>query len=105
MSRNGLYIKFRDGINKLMGKQELIKEYNRSVIALAHKSDSLYGKPEQKPLLERLEKITEEERKIEGNSGGFSITSFDPYLIRTSKSKLAEKIAMLHKLMQEYNVK
>ena len=104
MDKRQISIAFRDGINKLTGKQSLIEQYNHAVHVLSRKSDSLSGKPEQKALLERIEEITES-KWFNGEHGTIVSTSFNPYLIGSTKSKLRTKIDMLNKLMQEYKVK
>ena len=105
MNKKELYIKARDSINKLMGKQELIEEYYQALGALSSKSDSLYGKPEQKALIDKLRQISGEKFVKKGDHA-FSIQeTFNPYAITTPKSKIKTKLALLNKLKQEYHVK
>ena len=105
LTKRQISIAFRDGINKLTGKDSLIEEYNLAVRALSHKTTSLQG-TEKRKLLDQLKQIEEEEWVNEDpTSDIISIKSFNPYLIRSTKSKIKAKIAMLHQLMQEYNVK
>ena len=103
--RKRLYLAFRDGINKLTGKQPLIEEYNRAVQALFDKSDSLRGDPKQKELLEQVQQITEEQWIPQENKNVVAIDNFNPYLIKTSKAKIKSKLGMLKQLMKEYNVR
>lgn len=96
-----IHLAFRDGINKLTGKDLLIKEYREAVEALARKSDSLHDTPEQKALLEKFKQITEE-KWFEDEHGAFGTTSFNPYLIKSTKSKIKAKIELLQQLRREY---
>lgn len=101
--RKQIYLAFRNGINKLTGKQKLIDAYEDAMGVLSAKSDSLRNETEKKKLIKQLEQISEE--KWSETKTGFSISGFNPYLIKTPKSKIKSKIDMLYKLMEDYKVK
>jgi len=102
--RKSMYLAFRNGVNKLTGKQSLIDEYNDAVAALAQKSDSMQKGPQKENLLKQLTKIEEEQWEIKDGIAS-AIHSFNPYLIKTSKAKIKSKIALLNELKKQYNVK
>jgi hypothetical protein len=97
-------IAFRDSVNKLTGKQQLIDKYNNAVSELSQRSDSLYESSKKKALLARLEEITED-RWVEGENGIIETSSFNPYRLTSTKAKIKSKLADLNKLMQEHNIR
>ena len=103
--RKNLYLAFRNGINKLTGKQALIDEYNHAVEGLIEKSYSLRDKSKRADLLKQLSQVMEEQWIIQTSDNGVAVEDFNPYLIKTSKRKIKSKLDMLNQLMKEYNVK
>lgn len=106
VSKKEMYLNFRDAINKLTGKQELIDKYNHAVHALSRKSDSMQAGAQKQKLLDQLTKIDEEEWMQEDkNVEIYAVKSFNPYALTTSKSAIKAKLVALEQLMQEYKVK
>ena len=102
--RKHLYLVFRNGINKLTGKQSLIEEYNHAVEVLLEKSASLRDESKQKDLLKQISQITEEQWITKKNNV-IIIKDFNPYLVKTPKAKIKSKLDVLNQLMKEYKVK
>ena len=102
---NKIGLAFRNGCNKLMGKEPLIEEYHDIVSAIAQHSDSLAGKKEQKPVLDALNDLTEAYTEA-SKYGGISMgNNFNPYAVTTLPGKLKKKISEGRAIMAKYDIK
>ena len=102
---NKIGLAFRDGCNKLMGKDPLIKEYHDIVLAISQHSDSLAGKKEQKPVLEALNSLTEAYTEASKYGGVSMGNNFNPYAVTTLPGKLKKKIAEGRAIIAQYDIK
>ena len=84
---NKIGLAFRNGCNKLMGKEPLIEEYHDIVSAIAQHSDSLAGKKEQKPVLDAL------------NGGHFEPISIDWENYQSTLSVTRSELKSIQSLM------
>ena len=103
MSMRDIKLDFRNGCNKLMGKEALIVEYNNVVMSIANYSDSLEKSAIKTTLLDDLHALTEE-YMVETKSGFSLVDNFNPYSIITTPKKLKQKIVFGKTIMEHYNI-
>ena len=97
-------IKFRDGYNKLVGKQPLIVEYNKIKEAICTHTDRMPSGDKKDKILAAFDAMDETTVTPASNGVALSIGSgFDEYY--TSNAKLRKKIAEGKAIMAKYDIK
>ncbi|MDE6481461.1 MAG: hypothetical protein K2L25_01405 [Alphaproteobacteria bacterium] len=99
MNTKQIRLKFRDAINKITGKDVLIKEFYSLSRRLCEISDRTpVGTPLKKQIMNSIDSILEQETVY--TQHGFYIDSYDPY--KGSKATTQKKIEALKMALESF---
>ena len=103
MRMRSIKLKFRDGYNKLIGKQPLIDEYNQIAQTICNHTDHMPSGDKKKEIISKFNALDETTFTPSKDGASFSVGGFNPYY--AANAELRKKIAEGNAIIAKYGIK